>query len=171
MEKKSITLNIIIIILVHFFLIQCEFENSEESIPPPSTTLFSGTDLIELQLPLHNDTLFHSNTIFQFSDIQDNIEYLVFGIFEEDIQIDSDNRIVNVDNWVAGNRTNLPGFSRSSIDLDNVFFYDLDSLDFDTEEHFEDENLKQYYWAIWGFDVNYNLIASSPRWIVYVDWD
>jgi hypothetical protein len=141
---------------------------------PPTSPIFDDVEKIDLITPLDDDD--HSTTISASSidflfDIPSDVKYVMVGIFTEDIDVVGD-KIVNDTDCVAGSRSGLSGFSRSSIPAANMRVFNPASGDF-TATTFASTvsgSTDNYYWAVWGYDEGQNLTHASPRWRVRISW-
>lgn len=135
--------------------------------------IFDDVERIELVAPDIEGIVIlgnNSNDRFEFK-VSNDVKYIVLGIFDTSIATQGKN-ITNEEDFLAGSRTGLDGFSRDSVPLDSIYGYlnnlnDFDNtLAIDTLSPPED---RYYYWAVWGYDVNGNLTHASEERRVDID--
>ena len=129
---------------------------------------FNDVSTIELSSPGSNDKGGNISGTFPFTfSLPDKIDckFIVLAIFNATTPPipTEDNRISNTADWIAGNRTGLPGsFSGSTIiTLSNNSLYSFNGTDFNSGSNFPLVTGSKYCWLVWAYDNGGNLVASS----------
>ncbi len=134
--------------------------------------IFDDVERIELIAPDIDGsvTLGINSDRFEFN-VSNDVKYIVLGIFDTSIGTQGKN-ITNEDDFLAGSRTGLDGFSRDSVPLDSIYGYLNNLNDFDNTLAIDTLSPPEdiyYYWAVWGYDVNGNLTHASEERRVDID--
>jgi hypothetical protein len=119
--------------------------------PYGESPIFADTDLMDVS---------YENGQFECT-LPHNVAYLVLGIFQKPI-VTYEKGIENMYDMKGGSRTGLVGFNSGYVSEDSLYTYD------DTVRNFtglpgEYDPSGPLYWAFWGFNADWVIIASSQQ--------
>ncbi len=162
--KKIVLISVISLIVPIFF--GCPTDPAQLT-----SAIFSGVEKINISTTGTPSALDPSSDSFTY-DLSGDISFAILELFDGHISIpdDPDNK-VPLENLVAGSRTGLNDFTRSSVQVDRLFPVYADNSDFDTSSNYNPGtgNL-DYTWILLGYDENMILTHASTAMEVIVNW-
>ncbi len=106
--------------------------------------------------------------------LPEEVKYAIVELFNaEVIFTDNPEKAVPVEDLIAGSRTGLEayGFTRSSVQLNELYEKNAAGTDFDTVANYAPGTvIISYKWIVLGYDENMILTHASPEGEVTINW-
>jgi hypothetical protein len=164
MRKYSMKLSVLILSVLIFLLITsgCPTE------PPLTSAIFS--DVIEIVISPYSGTIDPAIDSFTYT-LPPEVKYAIVELFPSGTTF-PDNKTVPIDDLIAGNRTDLAGFTRDAVKADELYPKNAEGTDFDTTGYYNvagPTNI-DYVWIVLGYDENMILTHASAAGEITVNW-
>lgn len=166
MRKFSIK-SIVLVSALIIFLIILSGCPTDPSVP--ESAIFSGLEKIDIT-PVSGTIV--SSEYFKYT-LPDKVDYAIVELFIDHIDIPDDpDKQVPLEHLVAGSRTGLTDFTRSSVRADKLFPVNADNTDFDTSSgnYTGTTGSSPYTWIVLGYDENMNLTHASTNAKITITW-
>ncbi len=137
----------------------CAEEGPQQSTQP----IFSGVEKINLTGP--STTADRSDGTNFLFEAPESVHYFVLGVMSAAPDV-MGKTIINDNQWLAGSRSGLAGFSNGLVNVNNLRTYDQGTNNY-TPTAFT--GIASYYWFVIGFDEWGNLTHASPAWTVDIN--
>lgn len=122
-----------------------------ETPPELHSTIFPDVERI--------DNLDFNGTTFSYYAPKE-VKYLVLGIFDGDISVNTDTMTIDDTNLLGGSHSGT-GMGRGSVTTTNIYYYDPATKNFNS--NLMPNTVNGTCWAVWGYDEFGNLTHASEQ--------
>lgn len=169
---RKILMKSIVLIQALFLLMILIFSGCSTDPSLPKSAIFS--DVIKINIfPESESDMIPATDSFNYT-LPEEVKYAIVELFDVGaVFTDNPEKTVPVEDLIAGSRTGLEayGFTRSSVQLDELYKKNAAGTDFDTTAIYAPgTGLTSHKWIVLGYDENMILTHASPAGEVSIVW-
>ncbi|MBN1897827.1 MAG: hypothetical protein JW827_03535 [Spirochaetes bacterium] len=160
-------------VLMMLIFIQSTCDLDKPLVPQlqPKNPFLDGVTTIDIEYTFSaqsgGDILYKSADYFIYEP-PEQASLLMLGVFSGPIQVSADNEIGTA-NLIAGHRSGLTGFSRTTMYVKDLLTFSQTTKDFTTTTY-SSTGTNAYKVAVWGYDKNGYLTHASPAIDIKIAW-